>query len=150
MASLTDFIWRPWTKKAAAPLDGRSSLTLPAPSSAPSRRESEQEKRRSEGKDLIQEKGWAEGGSLCLLPLMLSGEWRTCSPLITVKMTLCNSPWVCVRLHGLIKAKKKKKKKSSEPQWGYEKKRKIKKAYVLEVIKRDSEEPAVDLIYTER
>lgn len=30
------------------------------------------------------------------------------------------------------------------------KKRKIKKAYVLEVIKRDSEEPAVDLIYTGR
>lgn len=31
-------------------------------------------------------------------------------------------------------------------QW---KKKKIKKAYVLEVIKRDSVEPAVDLIYTE-
>lgn len=33
-------------------------------------------------------------------------------------------------------------------QW--KKKRKIKKAYVLEVIKRDSVEPAVDLIYTGR
>lgn len=29
-----------------------------------------------------------------------------------------------------------------------ENRRKIKKTYVLEVIKRDSEEPAVDLIYT--
>lgn len=30
------------------------------------------------------------------------------------------------------------------------KKERLKKAYVLEVIKRDSVEPAVDLIYTEQ
>lgn len=46
-------------------------------------------------------------------------------------------------VYGSIKGKKVKKKKKRE-----ENRRKIKKTYVLEVIKRDSEEPAVDLIYT--
>lgn len=45
-------------------------------------------------------------------------------------------------VYGSIKGKKVKKKKREENR------RKIKKTYVLEVIKRDSEEPAVDLIYT--
>lgn len=63
-------------------------------------------------------------------------------------MTLCNSLCVCVCKweHGLIKGKK-----IPEQQWGNEKRReRLKKAYVLEVIKRDSVEPAVDLIYTGR
>lgn len=87
---------------------------------------------------------WVEdewkGVTMCPFQI-LSVECRICSSVITVEMTLCNSlcVWVCVWFNKRQKSKKKKKGRKQE---------KDKKTYVLEVIKRDSEEPAVDLIYT--